>query len=73
MGAGIFSSIGDGCIDFQGFFRLMAEQGYSGWMVVEQDVVYGQIKTPPVESMRNSLHYLKSVVASLESSSARKS
>ena len=68
VGAGVFSSIGDGCIDFDGFFRLMAQQAYSGWMVVEQDVIYGQTKIPPVDSMRSSLKYLKNVVAGLESS-----
>jgi inosose dehydratase len=69
VGAGVFSGIGDGCIDFGSFFRLMAETGYSGWMVVEQDVIYGKIKIPPAESMRASLNYLKGVVSNLESSS----
>ena len=68
VGAGVFSSIGEGCIDFDGFFRLMAQEAYSGWMVVEQDVIYGQTKIRPVDSMRSSLKYLKNVVAGLESS-----
>lgn len=68
VGAGVFSSIGDGSIDFDGFFRLMAQDAYSGWMVVEQDVIYGKTKIPPVDSMRSSLKYLKNVVRSLESS-----
>ena len=68
VGAGVFSSIGAGCIDFDGFFRLMAQEAYSGWMVVEQDVIYGQTKIPPVDSMRSSLEYLKNLVSSLESS-----
>lgn len=67
VGAGIFSPIGEGCIDFQGFLRLLGANGYSGWMVVEQDVIYGQTETPPVESMRNSLNYLRNVVAKLDS------
>lgn len=67
VGTGIFSPIGDGCIDFEGFLRLLGENEYSGWMVVEQDVIYGQTKTPPVESMRNSLNYLKKVVSKLDS------
>ena len=66
VGAGVFSGIGDGCIDFDGFFRFLAESGYAGWMIVEQDVIYGQSKVPPVESMRSSLKYLRSVVSSLE-------
>jgi len=67
VGAGIFSPIGEGCIDFAGFFRLLAETQYSGWMVVEQDVVYGKTVVPPVESMRSSLSYLKTALSNLES------
>lgn len=61
IGAGVFSRIGSGCIDFDGFFRFLAESGYSGWAVVEQDVIYGKTVVPPVESMRASLSYLKNV------------
>jgi inosose dehydratase len=68
VSAGIFSPIGEGCIDFEGLFRFLAETRYSGWMVVEQDVIYGKTVVPPVESMRASLSYLKKLVASLESS-----
>lgn len=69
VGAGIFSPIGEGCIDFEGFLGLLGKNEFSGWMVVEQDVIYGQTKIPPVESMRNSLNYLKHVVAKLDSAS----
>jgi inosose dehydratase len=65
--ARVFSGIGDGCIDFDGFFRFLAETRYAGWMIVEQDVIYGQTKVPPVETMRSSLNYLKGVVSRLES------
>ncbi len=68
VGAGIFSPIGEGCIDFEGLFRFLAESQYSGWMVVEQDVIYGKTIVPPVESMRASLSYLKKLAANLESS-----
>lgn len=67
IGAGIFSPIGEGCIDFAGFFRLLAKTQYSGWMVVEQDVIYGKTIVPPAESMRSSLSYLKNVLSNLES------
>lgn len=67
IGADVFSGIGDGCIDFDGFFRFLAENGYEGWMIVEQDVIYGQTRVPPVETMRSSLNYLKGVVSRLES------
>lgn len=67
IGAGVFSPIGKGCIDFPGFFRCVADAGYAGWMVVEQDVIYGKTTVPPVESMRTSLDYLKGVLSDLES------
>jgi inosose dehydratase len=67
IGAGIFSPIGEGCIDFASLFRLLAASGYSGWMVVEQDVIYGKAAVPPAESMRASLDYLKRVLFELES------
>ncbi|MHB8413600.1 MAG: TIM barrel protein [Candidatus Acidiferrales bacterium] len=69
VGAGIFSPIGDGCIDFEGFYRFLAGSQYSGWMVVEQDVIYGKTVVAPVESMRASLSYLKNLVSNLESAS----
>ncbi|MGC2701004.1 MAG: TIM barrel protein, partial [Candidatus Acidiferrales bacterium] len=49
IGAGVFSRIGNGCIDFDGFFRFLAESSYSGWAIVEQDVIYGETLVPPVE------------------------
>ncbi|HZU44911.1 MAG TPA: TIM barrel protein [Terriglobales bacterium] len=67
IGAGIFSPIGEGCIDFAGLFRFLSANGYSGWMVVEQDVIYGKTAVPPAESMRASLDYLKKVLFELES------
>jgi inosose dehydratase len=69
VGAGIFSTIGDGCIDFAGFFRFLDGIRYSGWMVVEQDVIYGKTAVPPVETMRASLSYLRNVVSGLEPAS----
>ncbi|MGA7091198.1 MAG: TIM barrel protein [Candidatus Acidiferrales bacterium] len=65
IGAGVFSRIGSGCIDFDGFFRFLAESGYSGWAIVEQDVIYGKTAISPVESMRASLSYLKTVLSNL--------
>lgn len=70
VGAGVFSPIGQGCIDFPSFFRFLADSQYSGWAIVEQDVIYGKTTVPPVESMRLSLDYLKDVIARLESSPA---
>lgn len=70
VGAGVFSGIGQGCIDFDGFFRYLFASDYSGWMIVEQDVIYGKTAVPPVESMRNSLNYLKKTLSNLDSARA---
>ena len=67
VGAGVFSSIGDGCIDFRSFFQFLDASDYSGWAVVEQDVIYGKTTVPPVESMRASLSYLTKLTATLAS------
>ncbi|HEY4739860.1 MAG TPA: TIM barrel protein [Candidatus Acidoferrales bacterium] len=67
IGAGVFAQIGSGCIDFEGFFRYLAATRYSGWAVVEQDVIYGKSAVPPVESMRASLSYLKNTISKLDS------
>lgn len=40
MGAvmeGIFTVPGDGCIDYQTLLRVLAENGYAGWLVVEAE------------------------------------
>jgi inosose dehydratase len=66
VGAGVFSPIGDGCIDFEGVFRFLAESQYLGWAIVEQDVIFGKTAIPPAESMRASLDYLKEVMSKLD-------
>jgi inosose dehydratase len=63
--AGVFTQIGEGCIDFPAFFRTLAENNYSGWLVVEQDVKYGATDVPPAQSMAESLKYLRRVVRQL--------
>ncbi len=71
VGAGIFSPIGQGCVDFPGFLCLLAADEYSGWMVVEQDVIYGKTAVPPVESMSVSLSYLKTAMIQLAATNDR--
>ena len=61
----VFTIIGKGSIDFPAFFRLIAKNGYSGWMVVEQDVKFGATVVPPAESIASSLQYLRGVVDDL--------
>jgi len=68
VGAGVFSGIGKGCIDFEGFFKFLDESRYAGWAIVEQDVIFGKSAVPPVENMRWSLGYLREVMATLGAS-----
>jgi inosose dehydratase len=68
VSAGVFSQIGEGCVDFHGFVRFLSQTQYSGWAIVEQDVIYGQASVPPVESMRASLNYLNKVISMPDSS-----
>ena len=63
--AGVFSTIGDGCVDFPAFFRTLLKNDYSGWLVVEQDVKFGVTPVPPAESMAASLKYLRGVIGQL--------
>jgi inosose dehydratase len=63
--AGVFSQVGQGCIDFPAFFRTLADNGYSGWLVVEQDVKFGAATVLPAESMAASAAYLRGVIARL--------
>lgn len=62
----VFTVIGEGDIDFTGFFRTLATNGYSGWLVVEQDVKFGEAKITPAENVAASLKYLQSVVENLD-------
>jgi inosose dehydratase len=63
--AGVFTIIGQGSINFPGFFKILVKNNYSGWMVVEQDVKYGATLVPPAESIAASLKYLRGVVSQL--------
>ncbi|MGI8960676.1 MAG: TIM barrel protein [Bryobacteraceae bacterium] len=63
--AGVFSQIGEGCIDFPAFFRALDENGYAGWCVVEQDIKFGVSAVAPKVSMEASLRYLHGVIETL--------
>jgi inosose dehydratase len=67
-----FTIIGQGSIDFPEFLRVLDRNGYSGWMVVEQDVKFDAAIVPPVKSIAASLRYLRGVVDELDGSVARK-
>jgi inosose dehydratase len=58
----VFTIIGQGSINFPQFFRVLAKNSYSGWMVVEQDVKFRATVIPPAVSIAESLKYLRGVV-----------
>jgi inosose dehydratase len=58
IAAHVFTIIGQGSIDFPAFLAVLHKNHYSGWMVVEQDVTYGETVIPPVESVAASRKYL---------------
>ena len=64
--AGVFTIIGEGCIDFPNFYKAVAKNNYSGWCVVEQDVKFDATVVPPAQSIAASLKYLRGVVNQLE-------
>jgi inosose dehydratase len=59
----VFTIVGQGSIDFPAFFRVLEESDYSGWMVVEQDVKFGETTVPPRESVAAGLRYLRGVAS----------
>ena len=63
--ADVFTSIGDGCLNFAEFFRRAGDNGYRGWCVVEQDIKFGVSPVAPRESMGASLRYLEKLVGSI--------
>jgi inosose dehydratase len=65
--AGVFSQIGEGGVDFPGFFRTLEMNGYRGWCVVEQDIKFGVSTVSPRASMGASLEYLHNVLKEPES------
>lgn len=59
VGHGVFCELGQGDVDFPGVLRALGEIGYSGWIVVEQDVLPG-LGTPRESAARNRA-YLRSL------------
>jgi inosose dehydratase len=56
---GIFCELGKGCVDFPRVLRRLAEPHYSGYLLVEQDVLPGM--GSPKESARRNREYLASI------------
>jgi inosose dehydratase len=62
---GVFCELGSGCVDFPAVLRWLKKTGYSGYTLVEQDVVAG-IGTPKESALRNR-QYLRSIEANFSS------
>ena len=45
-GSALFTELGAGVLDLDGVLAALAERGYEGWLMVEQDSSWG----PPSES-----------------------
>ncbi len=56
---GIFCELGRGSVDFPAVAVALAERGYGGWIVVEQDVLPGM--GTPAASARRNREYLRSI------------
>jgi inosose dehydratase len=59
VGHGVFCELGAGSVDFPAVLGALAETGYEGWIVVEQDVLPGM--GTPAESARRNREYLRSI------------
>ena len=57
--AGMFTVPGDGGLDYGAVMRALADIGYSGWIVVEQDVLPGM--GTPFESARRNRAFLRTL------------
>jgi inosose dehydratase len=56
---GVFCELGKGAVDFPAIKAELENQGFSGWIVVEQDVLPGMGK--PFDSALRNREYLKSI------------
>ena len=60
-GAGVMCPLPDGVVDIQAVMRLLAERGFAGPIVVEQDVAANATETPLQLAARN-LAYMNEIV-----------
>lgn len=56
---GVFCELGKGAVPFEAVKQVLEQNGYSGWIVVEQDVLPGMGK--PLDCARNNRQYLNSI------------
>ena len=57
--SGVFCELGKGCVDFEAVKDWLESRHYTGWALVEQDVLPGM--GSPRESARRNLEYLRSI------------
>ncbi|HBL77629.1 MAG: xylose isomerase [Bacteroidetes bacterium GWF2_42_66] len=56
---GVFCELGKGCVDFSAIVKILNENSYNGWIVVEQDVLPGM--GSPKKCAANNRQYIKSL------------
>ncbi len=56
---GVFCELGKGSVDFPSVINALRTDGYSGWIVVEQDVLPGM--GAPLDSARRNRAYLQTI------------
>lgn len=56
---GVFCELGKGCVDFPAVLRWLKETGYTGYTLVEQDILPGMGN--PADSARRNREYLRSI------------
>lgn len=59
---GVFCELGEGAVDLPKVVQALAECGFDGWAVVEQDVDVTQPDVRPLESARRSRRYLRETI-----------
>ena len=62
---GLYRPLGDGDVDVAGVVRLLSGAGYTGWYVLEQDVVLEQEPAEgegPAREAARSVSYLKRIM-----------
>lgn len=59
IGQGVFCELGQGVVPFPAVYDLLKQQGYSGWITVEQDVLPGMGE--PYASARANRDYLRGI------------
>jgi len=56
---GVFCELGKGAVNFSAIVKTLREDGYSGWIVVEQDVLPGM--GTPLDSARRNRSFLHQI------------